>query len=67
VERTELQDLREQLELERADRNEYERNVNSFIELKMDEFRKQMMDGFNESLKDLKKNMKNAPIDLKDE
>jgi hypothetical protein len=67
VERTELQDLREQLELERADRNEYERNDNSFSELKMDEFRKQMMDGFNESLKDLKKNMKNAPIDLKDE
>jgi hypothetical protein len=67
VERTELQDLREQYELERADRNEYERNVNSFIELKMDEFRKHMMDGFNESLKDMKKNMKNPPIDLKDE
>lgn len=67
VERQELKDLREQLELERADRNEYERNVDSLMDLKMTEFRKQMMDGLNESLKDMKKNIKNPPIDMKDE
>ncbi|HZK87882.1 MAG TPA: tyrosine-type recombinase/integrase, partial [Anaerovoracaceae bacterium] len=67
IERTELQDLREQLELERADRYEYERNVNSFIDLKIAEFSKKMMHGFNESLEDMKKNMKNKPIELKDE
>ena len=59
IERTELQDLREQLELERADRNEYERNVDALMDLKMDEFSKKMMDGFNESMKQLKKNMTN--------
>ena len=67
IERTELQDLREQLELERADRNEYERNVDALIDLKMAEFSKKMMDGFNESMNRLKKNMKEPPIDLKDE
>jgi integrase len=67
IERTELQDLREQLELERADRNEYERNVDALMDLKMAEFSKKMMDGFNESMKQLKKNMTNKPIDLKDE
>ncbi len=59
IERKELQDLREQLELERADRNEYERNVGSLIETtvadKMSEFRKQMMDGFTESMDRLKR------------
>jgi len=67
IERTELQDLREQLELERADRNEYERNVDALMDLKMAEFSKKMMDGFNESMKQLKKNMTDKPIDLKDE
>ena len=67
IERTELQDLREQLELERADRYEYERNVDSLMDLKMAEFSKKMMDGFNESMNRLKKNMKEPPIDLKDE
>lgn len=67
IERTELEDLREQLELERADRNEYERNVDALMDLKMAEFSKKMMDGFNESMKQLKKNMTNKPIDLKDE
>jgi hypothetical protein len=66
-ERTELKDLKEQLELERADRCEYERNVNALMDLKMAEFRKQMMEGFNESMERLKKNMKEPPIDLKDE
>lgn len=69
VERKKLHDLKEQLELERADRNEYERNVGSLIETtmaeQMSEFRKQMMDGFNESMEQFKKIRK--PIDLKDE
>ncbi len=32
IERKELQDLREQLEIERANRVEYERNVSSFVD-----------------------------------
>jgi integrase len=67
IERTELQDLHDQLEAEKADRVEYERNVDSLMDLKMAEFSKKMMDGFNESMKQLKKNMKEPPIDLKDE
>jgi integrase len=67
IERTELQELKEQLELERADRVEYERNVDSLMDLKMAEFSKKMMDGFNESMKRIAKNIKEPPIELKDE
>jgi integrase len=69
VERHELQDLREKLELERADRYEYERNVSSMVDVlvqeKMKEFRQQMEAGFNETMERLKKNLKEPPIDLK--
>ena len=66
IERKELQDLRERLELERADRVEYENNVESMVDMlvaeRMAEFREQMMEGFNESMEQLKKNMKEKPI-----
>ncbi len=64
VERHELQDLREQLELERADRHEYERNVDSMVEYLVAEKMKQMEAGFNAALERIAKNMKEPPTAL---
>lgn len=68
VERSELQDLRIQLDTERTERAEYEKNVDSMIEYlvqeKMKSFRTQMEAGFDSMLERMKKNLKEPPVDL---
>jgi len=68
VERSELQDLREQLIIEQAERAEYEKNVDSMVDLLVDEkmkaFRAQMEAGFDSMLERMKKNLKEPPVDL---
>ena len=68
VERSELQNLREQLEIEQAERAEYEKNVDSMVDFlvneKMKAFRAQMEAGFDSMLKKMKKNLKEPPVDL---
>jgi hypothetical protein len=66
VERSELQDLREQLEIEQAERAEYEKNVDSMVDYlvneKMNAFRAQMEAGFDSMLEKMKKDLKEPPV-----
>jgi integrase len=64
IERSELHDLKEQLELERADRVEYERNVGSMVDVLLAEKMKQVEEGFNTALERIAKNMKEKPVDI---
>jgi hypothetical protein len=68
VERSELQDLQEQLEIEQAERVEYEKNVDSMVDFlvneKMNAFRAQMEAGFDSMMEKMKKNLKEPPADL---
>ncbi len=68
VERSELQNLREQLEIEQAERAEYEKNVDSMVDYlvneKMKAFRSQMEAGFDNLLEKMKKDLKEPPVDL---
>jgi integrase len=67
VDRYEIQELKEELKIERADRYEYERNVESMINNVVSEKMAEAMKALDGSLGRLAKNMKNPPIDLKEE
>ncbi|HWR25188.1 MAG TPA: tyrosine-type recombinase/integrase [Methanosarcina sp.] len=59
VERSELQDVKEQLENERANRVELEKNIDVIIQEKMNQAIREL----DESMKRLKSNMKQTPIE----
>jgi len=68
VERSEIKELRTQLDIERTERAEYEKNVNSMldhlVEQRMKEFREKMEAGFDSMLEQMKKNLKEPPVDI---
>lgn len=68
VENQEIEALKLALECEKADRVEYERNVEGMIEyivsVKLKEHRKQEEEGYNAIMEKMAKNLKEKPIDV---
>lgn len=56
------------MDIERTERAEYEKNVNSMldhlVEQRMKEFREKMEAGFDSMLEQMKKNLKEPPVDI---